>query len=264
MVMSKMSNARIQSKKHVVDRGIKQLRGFRNNAPVSIPYDMKTCLIDVEGLGLTRLPPLPHNLRILICCRNNLETLPTLPTTLTTLTCDDNILKSLPALPKTLQRLTCSGNFIKEIPELPDSLTVFICYANELKYLPDLKNVTVLEASHNPWNPRFAEIISSENPIQLINNFHSNIRTNKERARNVVHVPILKDRLPEDLLNIVGSFMTGKNTTLVAQLNDLYENDMEANDSLVADKNEVRKRVGSLAIRRGWWLKWHKEKLMLE
>jgi len=255
-----MNNARIQSKKHVVDRGVKQLRGYRYNAAVSIPYDMKTCELDVDGLGLTRLPPLPHNLHTLICSGNNLETLPTLPPMLTTLSCENNILKSLPTLPKTLQSLTCYGNFIKEIPELPASLTELVCFSNELKFLPDLKNVKILIAQYNPLNPLFTEMVNSANTIHAINEFHRNMRAHKERARDVINVPILKDRLPEDLLNIVGSFMSGKNTTLVKQLNNLCEAVAEANDSLQAEKNEVRKRYSTLATCCGWWLKWHKEK----
>lgn len=259
----KMSLARIRSKQHVVDRGVKQLRGYRYNAPVSIPYDMKSCELDVQGLGLTRLPPLPHNLRTLICSNNNLETLPNLPPGLTTLACDENILKSLPALPKTLLTLDCSGNFLKEIPELPASLSVLVCYANELKFLPDVKNVTLLKGLHNPWNPRFAEIMRSEDCIQMIREFYRNMRLTKEIARNALNVTMIQDRLPDDLVNIVGSFMTGKVSRLDTQLLCLYEGVMDANDSLVADKNEVRKRVGSMAVKRGWWLKWHKEKLGL-
>jgi Leucine-rich repeat (LRR) protein len=209
------------------------------------------------------LPPLPHNLRTLICSNNNLETLPTLPPGLTILACDNNILKSLPALPKTLQTLNCCGNFLKEIPELPASLSALVCYANELKFLPDMKHVTLLKASHNPWNPRFAEIMTSEDCIQMIREFYRNMRLTKESARNALNVTILKDRLPDDLVHIVGSFMTGKNNRLDMQLMDLYEGVMDANDSLVADKNKVRKRVGSMAVTRGWWLKWHKEKLGL-
>lgn len=282
---------RIQSKKHVVDRGVKQLRGFRDQSTIHIPYDMKTGTLNVTDLGLTRLPSLPINLRKLFCDGNRLKTLPVLPQTLNVLSCSNNLLQSLPALPNTLTRLDCSYNCIKEMPELPASLNVLHCSNNELKCLPALTNLIQLEGERgNPWNPRFLEMMKSKNmittaepfavqladgsiaqyymyihdkgekSIQLINEFHENIRATKAIARNVLNVPNLKDKLPDDLLNIVGSFLSGNTTTLFKQLDNLHERVIDSNDCLSADKRVVPRRSTFHSCVLGWRLKWHKEK----
>ena len=94
--------------------------------------------LQLSNLKLTRLPPLPENVRILFCERNNLTELPDLPDTLIDLFCGDNKLTRLPTLPADLDTLSCSNNNLIRVPTLPKKLRGLSCSNNELTRLPHL------------------------------------------------------------------------------------------------------------------------------
>lgn len=98
--------------------------------------------LDVYGMQLTSLPPLPANLRELNCGNNNLTELPALPKGLQILNCAENKLTSLPYLPPNLVRLICTNNNLTKLPALPASLRVLECSHNKLISLPKLPDLT--------------------------------------------------------------------------------------------------------------------------
>ena len=88
--------------------------------------------------GITSLPDLPPNLKVLYCHHNNLTSLPPLPDGLEVLWCRDNQITSLPPLPATLIDLDCSDNQITSLPPLPKKLQQLNCSFNQLTTLPFL------------------------------------------------------------------------------------------------------------------------------
>jgi E3 ubiquitin-protein ligase SspH2 len=87
--------------------------------------------LNLNSLGLTKLPELPEGLETLYCDNNNLTQLPELPEGLKELYCSYNNLTQLPELPEGLKGLDCDNNnlpyenleeywewFWKENPEL--------------------------------------------------------------------------------------------------------------------------------------------------
>ena len=95
-------------------------------------------LLDLTHLGLTSLPELPSDLKILECYENQLTSLPNnLPSNLQKLYCSFNKLKRLPNnLPTNLQILYCSFNELTSLPKLPTSLQYLYCDINNLTRLP--------------------------------------------------------------------------------------------------------------------------------
>jgi len=94
--------------------------------------------LNLSGLELTELPPLPATVTYLSCYDNQLTSLPDLPAALTELYCFNNKLTSLPVLPNTLKTLCCGQNKLTSLPALPPTLTNLICSNNELTSLPNL------------------------------------------------------------------------------------------------------------------------------
>ena len=127
--------------------------------------------LDLSGLNLTKLPPLPSNLTVLRCDSNQLTSLPTLPSTLKVLHCHQNQLTSLPKLPS-LTYLSCSHNPLSNLPPLPSSLKQLVCMRNYLTSLPPLPHA-LLELSfdynyitHLPeLPPRLRELSCSFNQL---------------------------------------------------------------------------------------------------
>lgn len=94
--------------------------------------------LQLSGLNLTSLPPLPENLKIIFCEHNKLTELSGLPDTLIDLFCGDNKLTKLPTLPAGLDTLACGNNQLISIPTLPKKLRGLSCFNNKLTRLPDL------------------------------------------------------------------------------------------------------------------------------
>ncbi len=89
--------------------------------------------LDVSKLDIIELPPLPNNLRSLICYRTQLTTLPPLPDTLEEIDCSFTLITTLPKhLPKNLKYFTAAETPLKEYPLLPDTLLYL-----ELKKYPN-------------------------------------------------------------------------------------------------------------------------------
>jgi hypothetical protein len=129
--------------------------------------------LDLGGLGLETLPPLPDDLIELNVCRNSLTALAaTLPPTLSVLNCSQNLLTELPPLPASLavlschstrmtelpplpaslERLTCGGGgYLKTLPSLPPGLVVLECCKTQMTELPPLPvSLRSLSCNHNP------------------------------------------------------------------------------------------------------------------
>ena len=125
--------------------------------------------LDVYGMQLTSLPPLPANLRELRCNVNKLTRLPALPQGLTVLECANNEITSIPSLPPNLVRFECSNNKLKSLPDLPASLKVLRCSGNKLKILPMLPDLTDFEGDE--FNSSLLEPFRS-----LVKNYQSRKR----------------------------------------------------------------------------------------
>lgn len=98
--------------------------------------------LDLSGLGLKTVPPLPIGLRILNCENNLLESLgedyDALPDTLISLDCGNNRLTGLPdPLPPYLFTLDCENNRLTRLPAvLPDTIERLCVDYNQITELP--------------------------------------------------------------------------------------------------------------------------------
>jgi hypothetical protein len=95
--------------------------------------------VDLAGLGLRSLPPMPEGLNNLNLNNNQLTSLPeNLPASLTKLYVKNNQLTQLPDnLPANLAKLDVSNNQLQHLPEnLPANLTMLDCSSNQLTQLP--------------------------------------------------------------------------------------------------------------------------------
>ena len=98
--------------------------------------------LDLSGLGLKTVPPLPDGLRTLNCENNLLETLgedyDALPDTLIMLDCGNNRLTGLPdPLPPYLFTLDCENNRLTRLPAvLPDTIERLCVDYNQITELP--------------------------------------------------------------------------------------------------------------------------------
>jgi len=103
-------------------------------------FDLET--LDLSGLGLKKLPPLPEGLRWLNCEANLLEALgddyDALPDTLISLECGNNRLTGLPdPLPPYLYTLDCENNKLTRLPaNLPYTITRLYVDNNQITELP--------------------------------------------------------------------------------------------------------------------------------
>jgi Leucine-rich repeat (LRR) protein len=106
--------------------------------------------LNLSGLSLKELPPLPANLEYLRCECNRLTTLPDLPANLQILTCGNNALTTLPKLPGGVYYLQCERNNLTELPSLPSVLHKLYCSENLLTHLPPLpKTLDTLNCAYN-------------------------------------------------------------------------------------------------------------------
>ena len=148
----------------------------------SVPMELalhriQQCLdrrLDLSKLGLTELPPLPHDLIVLRCDYNELMSLPALPSSLRVLDCHHNQLSSLPKLPPFLESLSCSNNHITSLPFLPSSLKQLVCNRNHLTALPHLPLFLQElafdhnEITHVPMLPTLTSLSCCWNPLTFL------------------------------------------------------------------------------------------------
>jgi hypothetical protein len=108
-------------------------------------------VLDLTDSDLEELPPLPPNLKKLLCSGNRLTSLPQLPDTLELLVCGWNKLTELPQLPARLEELQCENNNLTLLPVLPNTLIVLNCEDNQITELPQIPfRLTHLNARNNP------------------------------------------------------------------------------------------------------------------
>lgn len=85
--------------------------------------------LNVNGLRIHSLPPLPGELKILKCSDTQITELPELPRGLRSLDCSDTPLTSLPELPESLEFLAFVNTRIQILPRLPKDIE-FLLYGN--------------------------------------------------------------------------------------------------------------------------------------
>ncbi len=110
--------------------------------------------LDLAGLNLKQLPPLPAGVRSLMASDNELTCLPgELPAALAHLDVSNNLLEFLPASwPTGLQCIQADNNRLGSLPStFPDALTELYASHNRLTSLPDLSQTQLesLSLNHN-------------------------------------------------------------------------------------------------------------------
>jgi Leucine-rich repeat (LRR) protein len=145
--------------------------------------------LDCHSCKLTILPdPLPPNLIVLDCSKNNLAVLPNLPVNLAHLYCYDNILSSLPNIPTKLTLLYCHNNHLSVFPEFhQSSLSSINCSNNNLVSLSFessvLPKLTHLDCSKNQLTsllsdvqlPKLNTLICKNNKLTILPNLSLNL-----------------------------------------------------------------------------------------
>lgn len=219
-----------------------------------LPKNLK--FLDARSLQLETLPPLPPNLVLLLLSGNKkLKSLPPLPSSLEELLIDDTGITELPTLPRSLLRLECQNTQITALPTLPPNLSVLMCHNTaltmlpslpdslrtlncgscQLRSLPRLSELVNVCCVPNPWNSNFVGIFptvmdtldypnATQTQKRFVNWRNDVQEINKAKARFVVNIHLTLARaefLPDDICNLIGSFGTGNNTTLVDQIGRL-------------------------------------------
>lgn len=113
--------------------------------------------LDLSGLGLTSLPPLPGGVTELRAGNNRLRQLPPLPAGLKHLQVTHNRLAELPErLPDSPEYVDAGGNVLTHLPEpMPRHLKKLFLSENRLGVLPAAlpEGLQVLNIDHNPLGP---------------------------------------------------------------------------------------------------------------
>ncbi len=152
-------------------------------------------MVNLSGLDLTELPPIPNGIKRLTCDRSRrLSRLPPLPESLEQLTVSDCAFTQLPELPKNLTELDCTGNFLTSLPNLPESLEFLDCRMNQLTELPNLpERLKQVHAGKNPLQPPYDIALHTTNPTRI-----------REAIRNYVRPADLEERnIPEGSTNFI-------------------------------------------------------------
>jgi len=179
---------------------------------------------------LTVLPTLPLTLRGLYCKHNYLQSLPRLPPSLIFLYCSNNKLVSLPSLPKNLRELDCSYNKLYRLPRLPLELHFLHIANNRLRHLPllpeslpflqlcecehftDVEKFIYMTVHNNSWNPLFERHLA-KGLKQGIQSYHLDVN---QRLHNLI--PLQAINVNNDVLDCIGSFLSGKDGTMANQI----------------------------------------------
>jgi hypothetical protein len=180
---------------------------------------------------LTCLPSLPDTLEELLIDETAITELPTLPPNLTHLNCSSTNLTALPPLPHSLLHLTCSMSQLTSLPPLPPNLSKLRCDSCQLRSLPRVPVNTDVFCTPNPWIPAFAAILQptqgwagswSISPKQktLVNRYHE-IKAKARNLVNIRHTLTHTELLSDDIVNGIGSFLSGNNRTLPHQIDIL-------------------------------------------
>ena len=153
--------------------------------------------------SITSLPPLPPNLLVLNCSRNDLASLPeNLPSSIHTLICYSNFLEKLPTLPPNLIHLNCSYNDILDLNVLPKSLQILKCDYNLLTSI-----------SHSIIDTNLIELTCDENLLTSLQNIPPTIK--KLSYRDNYIIDIVSNRLKYNSLtgksNLINSYLKKKN-----------------------------------------------------
>jgi hypothetical protein len=174
---------------------------------------------------LTFLPPLPSSLKALFCYNNKIRCLPKLPDSLITLYCNHNKLVNMPEFPPFLTSLVCTFNNIEKMPELPNTLVDLYCGNNKLTTLPELPNSLInLGITGNMWNPIFNNFMTSEKPIQKINEYYNHKKQRKALLKGTLsfhHALNIDDEytlLNNDILSVVTSYISGEEGYIPEQI----------------------------------------------
>ena len=135
-----------------------------------------SAMLDLSGLGLCELPPIPLSVRRLNVSRNILKRLPTrLPRLLETLLCAHNLLEELPVLTQCLVVLDCTWNCLRVLPRMPSAMRSLRCSNNCIRVLPqcprDLEDLTC--EFNNLWDlgvlpPGLLELHCSGNSLHWL------------------------------------------------------------------------------------------------
>jgi hypothetical protein len=115
------------------------LTGLRITSLPPLPVDLKKFIwSNSYQTSIETLPPLPATLQTLICSGSSLTKLPPLPISLKILDCSSTKLTSLPTLPSSLIHLNIRQTQIRRIPPLPPKLIYLNCNQTPVQQLPEL------------------------------------------------------------------------------------------------------------------------------
>ena len=132
----------IETEKYIKELNINQRKSIKNET------------LDLKGLKIHSLPPLPYQIRTLDCNNTPLTVLPELPDGLRTLYCSNTPLTVLPPLPSSLKELNCSNTPLTVLPPLPSCLKELNCSDTQLTVLPIFakifKKLNKLNCSNTP------------------------------------------------------------------------------------------------------------------
>lgn len=120
----------------------------KNRIDKWIKKNDKSAKLDLSGLGLTVLPPLPDGIKCIDVSQNKLKFLPESINDCVEIYCWDNEIESLQSFKK-CKTMWCFKNKIKSVHELPEC-ELFDGRDNVIKCLPPLPKALVIYAEGNP------------------------------------------------------------------------------------------------------------------
>lgn len=134
-------------------------------------------LLNLSECNLTRLPPIPPNVKNLDISRNHLNSLAGVPPSVTMLRCCSNELCHLYDLPPKLRYLDCAGNqCLKSIDSNVDSIVVLNCsYCRHITEIIRLPNELICLITKDCYNLR--KIKSLPPNLQTLNCEETCLRT---------------------------------------------------------------------------------------
>ena len=176
----------------------------------------RTGELDVSGMDLYALPPLPEGLRTLDVSDTGISVLPPLPSTLRHLKACETAIRQLPALPEGLEALLLYDSPIQDLPyHFPSTLRILDCSATwiiEIHSLPD--RLELLQCSETiltrlPWLPESLSILicrDTQLPIRVgpeesMESFIQRWRDEECRGRMQSKMRVLKEGIIREALH---------------------------------------------------------------